>query len=385
MLAWHRLLALAAASFVVTASGCELFGLGTIRCQGDEFCPSGYRCTERVCVPVSDVFGNPVDAGVSFDAAWVGPHVEIKCTAEPCCQTTPCSLMPDSRTPYCSNTGGQRTQCVTTAGTEYFGQDGYYDTGAPLYEIPGDGTVIDHVTGLIWEQAPTTDVGGGNVRWHEARDHCANLTLSGLSWRLPTYRELVTLVDYGMDTSGHPVLDDQAFPLTSSKFWSSSGHDDTYWWLEFGAGSNGYAEDSTTTSGFKAAARCVSGGAQVGGDFVFITGEGDWLDKRSGLAWSCEELTGLDWVNALAACENSTNNGHDDWRLPSVKELETIVDRAQASPIYSSLCLPLNAGAYWSSSPCAHTSGIWAVSIYGWTSCGYRWGTAVAKCVRSAR
>jgi len=367
-------------------AGCELFGLGTIRCQGDEFCPTGYRCAERVCVPVSDVFGNPVDAGVTFDAAWTGEHVEIKCTAPPCCRTEPCSLMPDSATQYCSQRGGQRQDCPTDPTADYYGEDGFYDTGAPDYELPGGDIVIDHVTGLIWEQAPGNDVGGGSLLWHEARDYCAALTLTGRSWRLPSYRELVTLVDYGMYIDRHALLDELAFPLTSSAFWSASGYDGNYWWLEFGAGSNGIAADSTnSSSGHLAAARCVSGSAQVGGEFEFITSEGDWLDVHSGLAWSCETATDLSWVDALAFCESSTRASHDDWRLPSVKELETRFDRALPERMYTLAgCRPETAGMFWSSSPCVHTYGTWTASLYGYTGCT-DYSTAAVLCVRSQR
>lgn len=34
----------------------------------------------------------------------------------------------------------------------------------------------------------------------------------------------------------------------------------------------------------------------------------------------------LSWENALSYCENLTQTGHSDWRLPNAKELHTIVD-----------------------------------------------------------
>ncbi|MBN2361300.1 MAG: DUF1566 domain-containing protein [Deltaproteobacteria bacterium] len=370
---WRCLVALLA---IGASAGCELFGLGTIRCRNDEFCPTGYRCCERVCVPTTDLLGNPIDAGVTFDAAWTGPRVEIRCDSPPCCAVEPCSLMPDSATQFCGWNGEVLDPCPSDPGDEYFGQDGNYDTGPPDYEWPGNDTVVDHVTGLVWERNPSNDLSGGTLDWQQADLYCRELTLAGYSWRLPTFRELVTLVDYGVHKD-QPMMDDIAFPLTSSKFWTATGNGDHHWWIEFGAGTSNNDRDST-----EMAARCVSGGSQIGGEFDFIEEEGDWLDVRSGLAWSCDVATGLSWVDALSFCENSTHSGHSDWRLPSIKELETIVDRAQASPFYS-LCPQTAANSFFSSSPCVHESGPWSISIYGYTWCNFYTALA-AMCVRSA-
>lgn len=35
---------------------------------------------------------------------------------------------------------------------------------------------------------------------------------------------------------------------------------------------------------------------------------------------------GMDWEAALAYAEGATYAGYDDWRLPNVKELQSIVD-----------------------------------------------------------
>ena len=41
---------------------------------------------------------------------------------------------------------------------------------------------------------------------------------------------------------------------------------------------------------------------------------------------------GLDWESALAYCENLEFAGHDDWKLPNVKELQTLVDYSGVYP-----------------------------------------------------
>jgi len=38
------------------------------------------------------------------------------------------------------------------------------------------------------------------------------------------------------------------------------------------------------------------------------------------------------WCDALAYCENLDFAGHDDWRLPNVRELQSIVDYGRFNP-----------------------------------------------------
>ena len=86
------------------------------------------------------------------------------------------------------------------------------------YEVPGDGTVKDVETGLVWEQA----VAGGTYTWSQALSYCPSLSLAGTGWRLPSVNELLTLVDYTVASPG-PTIDTTAFPSTPQGwFWSSS-------------------------------------------------------------------------------------------------------------------------------------------------------------------
>jgi hypothetical protein len=52
-----------------------------------------------------------------------------------------------------------------------------------------DGTVLDDLTGLVWEQLLTFD-----STLSEAVDRCSNLTLAGGGWRLPTVVELMSVL-----------------------------------------------------------------------------------------------------------------------------------------------------------------------------------------------
>ena len=94
--------------------------------------------------------------------------------------------------------------------------------GAPNlenYTDNGDGTVTDNVTGLMWQQAvPAT-----RYTWASAVAYCPTLTLAGHSdWRLPSYIELVSILDVG-ESSSNPTMSGTYFPNTpAGYFWTSS-------------------------------------------------------------------------------------------------------------------------------------------------------------------
>jgi hypothetical protein len=77
-------------------------------------------------------------------------------------------------------------------------------------------TVEDVVTGLTWQQKVTNK----RYSWAEATAYCADLELRGKGWRLPTIKELHTLVD---ETRIAPAIDPTAFAGTlPDYYWTSS-------------------------------------------------------------------------------------------------------------------------------------------------------------------
>ena len=72
-------------------------------------------------------------------------------------------------------------------------------------------------------------------------------------------------------------------------------------------------------------------------------GDGTVTDNCTGLMWQKDTanldgddaVTVLDfaqWCVALTYCENLTLAGHDDWRLPNVVELESLLDYGRSTP-----------------------------------------------------
>jgi hypothetical protein len=94
-----------------------------------------------------------------------------------------------------------------------------------------DVTMTDNMTGLMWQQEDND----ASYTWEQALTYCEDtLTLAGYSdWRLPSRRELVSIVDHG--TIG-PCIDSTSFPNTLSFYWSStsSAYFTSYaWYVHF--------------------------------------------------------------------------------------------------------------------------------------------------------
>jgi hypothetical protein len=101
----------------------------------------------------------------------------------------------------------------------------------------GDDVVEDSATELIWEREPMASASGAD----DAAEYCAQLELQGGGWRLPTIKELYTLVD---ESRTVPAIDTEVFPDTAPAFyWSSSavaGFDEFTWAVNFEQGTDGW-------------------------------------------------------------------------------------------------------------------------------------------------
>jgi hypothetical protein len=80
-------------------------------------------------------------------------------------------------------------------------------------------------------------------------------------------------------------------------------------------------------------------------------GDGTVTDNCTGLMWQKESSDvnddgnidtsdSLNWCDALAHCAHLTFAGHDDWRLPNVRELQSIVDYGKDASIEDVFRLP---------------------------------------------
>lgn len=123
------------------------------------------------------------------------------------------------------------------------------DAPAGRYTI-ANGTVYDTKTKLTWQQA----VPAAGYTWANAKTYCAGLSLAGTGWRLPTAKELQTIVD---ESRTNPLIDTTTFPSAPSNyyFWSSSalaGSSSSAWHVDFYDGRTYYYDVSLTCN-----VRCV--------------------------------------------------------------------------------------------------------------------------------
>ena len=122
-------------------------------------------------------------------------------------------------------------------------------------------------------------------------------------------------------------------------------------------------------------------------------GNGTTTDNRTGLMWvkdgnsaGCYYGSNLSWDSAIAFCEGLTYAGYSDWRLPNVRELESIVDAGQNSLAINTTYF-LNTKSYiwyWTSSTYAPlTSCAWYLDfVDGVVDYSYKSYGGNVRCVR---
>ncbi len=296
------------------------------------------------------------------------------------------------------------------------GDDGDYQMGVqwpvPRFTDHGNGTVTDKLTGLMWTKNANID---GQKTWDDAIDWCNSLTHGGRDdWRLPNRRELFSLLDRGEYSPGLP--DGHPFINVQNWYWSSStyaGDTDIVWYVGIDYGDSWFADKTNTI--YTWAVRGVSHGPapvpRTGQSTSYRTGDdGDYqmgvslpvprftdngdgtvTDNLTGLMWAKDaNIDGYKtWDDAIDYCNALDHAGHDDWRLPNILELHSLIDIA-----HYGAALPdghpftgVQSYHYWSSTTLADvTDGAWYVNLdSGYVYCGYKTGTHYAWPVRGGQ
>lgn len=266
------------------------------------------------------------------------------------------------------------------------GQDGDVEAGvawpSPRFLDPGDGAILDTLTGVRWlKDAGTSTVGpcgGGLMDWREALDYVACLNeieYSGHSdWRLPNVNQLESLMNAG-EGDAAIWLQEQGFTGVHSgqPYWSSTtvaSLTDHAWIADLSYGESLHWNKSDLA--YVWPMRSGEEGSLVGAE-TWKTGQrtsyasGDDGDLREGIDWPVprfednadgtvlDRLTGLlwtkdaytpgsptcspamwkTWQEALdhVRCLNSNQYlGFSDWRVPNKKELFSLIDHSRAYP-----------------------------------------------------
>jgi len=114
-------------------------------------------------------------------------------------------------------------------------------------------------------------------------------------------------------------------------------------------------------------------------------------DTVTGLEWqdnysdNGDAVKRTSWSGAIAYCESLTFDG-GGWRLPNIRELNTIVDLSQINPSISSVFQFTEAEYYWSSTTYTgkHTLAWYVNFRYGNYNASYDKGNSFyVRCVRT--
>ena len=282
---------------------------------------------------------------------------------------TPLIQLPRTGQFQCFDNRGNVIPCTGT------GQDGELQRGVkwpkPRFIVHSNGTVIDRLTGLMWERKPSLK----RVNWYDAFKRIDGLNKQKLGgytdWRMPNINELISLINFGEG--------DQAIWLNSQGFNSIQKKFSLYW-----SGSTCF---STIDSNSNKNAYCllmrdgiVSGNEKLSnhdivGPFTFnffviavrthtqgrislpqtgqtmryhpgddgalkigvplpkkrflIIGNKTVTDRLTGLIWELspdKKLYNWDEAYKRIAYLNSIKlGGYNDWRLPNILELKSLI------------------------------------------------------------
>jgi hypothetical protein len=294
------------------------------------------------------------------------------------------STIPDTGQTKCYDTGGNEIDCTGT------GQDGEYSINPMSYtkldsegnELPHSAEswamVRDNVTGLIWEVKTNKDGiadyndphDADNIyTWYDPNSGCLGTDsqtdtfdfISSLNtgnfggkndWRLPSVRELQSIVNYSIAPPSGPTINTIFFPHTIdfSDYWSST-HSiwcdlNEAWTINFFLGQTA----SLSNTGNSRYVRAVRGG-QPAFTIRFVDNKnGTITDLLTGMIWEQKTDEGgprdkdnvYTWQEAVDYCNDLYLANETDWRLPSVKELFALIDLNPSSVITYSNPMGIN-------------------------------------------
>ena len=240
------------------------------------------------------------------------------------------------------------------------------------------------------------------------------------TWRVPTARELTSIVNYAIPAlageGDPPMIDPDYFPNTLSQspdfgpasvYWSVDALAQVdfaifAWFVAFNDGAANFANKDLLASvrlvtDGSAPSRVAAGGEQPDCQFnpairpstlgaFTVNGDGTVSDSRTGLMWDqCllgqdtgNQCAGTDarfaWADGLAAVADNNAQGHlgyEDWRMPNIRELLTLVERACVYPALDHAIFPNAPGMPAVLASTSHTKEPALTWVVGFDAGGY--------------
>ncbi|MCP4401803.1 MAG: DUF1566 domain-containing protein [bacterium] len=234
------------------------------------------------------------------------------------------------------------------SGKSFYGQDAHYQGKAFTFKDNNDGTVSDLNTGLMWQKRPDLEK---KSSYADALADAGNFEMAGYTdWRLPTVKELYSLIDFnGSHFTKTPYIDTDYFDfkfgdtsrgerIIDAQYWTSTeylgtvfGREKAVFGVNFADGRiKGYPKRSRRKQ-MNRFVRYVRGNPDYGVNDFVDNADGTISDKWTGLTWQkTDSGSTMNWEHALDYCENLDDANYSDWRLPNAKELQSLVDYTRA-------------------------------------------------------
>lgn len=250
------------------------------------------------------------------------------------------------------------------------GEDSDFNFHAPSFLDNGDGTTTDNITGLMWQK---TD--GGEILFDNAANYCKSLTLGGHNdWRLPVSQELFDINNFD---NVNPALNSLYFTKTLAEYWWTSdlrADEANYVWVvNAGGGIGAHPKSETISAGgtkkFHVRAVRTLVARTIPSIHFEDNGDGTVTDNYTGLIWQkMQSSTPLSWEEALNYAMGLSLTGRTDWRVPNIKELQSLNDEKLVKPSFNKNYFPnVLSGNFWSSTSQVNaTTRAWDINVdYG--------------------
>ena len=272
------------------------------------------------------------------------------------------------------NTANPRTKLPKTGQkmTYAMGDDGNIQAGiewpAQRFAENGDGTLTDNLTGLMWlkdggcmkAKGKSTITAVAGLNNHQVQNNCTGYTGNYSDWRLPTVNELKSLVNYGAPDSAQWLNSEGFLNMQSTYYWSATSYLGTAtktWMITL---INGVEKIGSSNTGYILPVRIVNSDSlpKTGqtviynpADETYIQEKIEWPAPRftdNGDGTVMDSLTGLMWLKDAGCLKNRWNDSlniivdfntnaqryacsgysanYNDWRMPNVKELESMIN-----------------------------------------------------------
>lgn len=312
---------------------------------------------------------------------------------------------------HCYDEDGEIIDCRGSGqDADFFSHGVSENWSTKRYELVGDHLVRDMATGLIWSRNSCPSE--YPLNWQESLDFVEQMNhekrFGRTDWRMPNRRELRSLIDHGCRkpalSPGHPFEN-----VFLGWYWSSTtaalapryawyvhleggrmfyGNKDGYYWLWPVCGNSDILARTGATRCYDLEGSIIScaesrqdGALSLGVSWPaprFVPVEHGVVDALTGLTWHGKARLGKvisTWSEALAAVTVYGQETHLPWRMPTINELESLVDASTYSPslIEGHPFTDIQA-AYWSSTTSSFETD-WAYVLYlakGAVGVGYK-------------